>query len=156
MMRGLLAATAILAMVSGCSTSNPDDDATKAAEREVTDVIRAYYYAQYHGTKDEILATLTQDSIHRKRPASYDEESFANQRGYDEAVQKSVTVENFHDFKLEDRGGEQWATIVGDRIMESTATTLDGSLSRIPFRDTLFTAKKVDGRWLLYQSASQK
>ena len=119
---------------------------TSAQEPQIHAAVDRYEHANSHGSRRDILATLTADSPEREFLSGSDE-AFAERRKQLDAAQYSEKYINRRDLTIT---GDT-ATLTTDYSETRTDGTSTGTPSQSYGKDIEFTLKTVDGEWLIYE-----
>ena len=115
-------------------------------ESQIYAAVDRYEHARSHGSRRDILATLTLDAPERFYYGGSDD-AFAERRKQLDAVHFNAQYTNRRDLTIT---GDT-ATLTTDYAETRTDGTSTGTPSPSFGSDIEFTLKKVDGEWLIYE-----
>ena len=122
---------------------------TSAEESHVNAAVDRYEHANSHGSRRDILATLTADSPERELLRGSDE-AFAERRKQLDAAQYSEKYTNRRDLTIT---GDT-ATLTTDYVETRSDGSPTGTPRTLTGQDIEFTLKRVDGEWLIYETTT--
>ncbi|WP_442902985.1 MULTISPECIES: Rv0361 family membrane protein [Gordonia] len=141
----------LLLLIAACGTHEETSmpTSTSAEESHVNAAVDRYEHANSHGSRRDILATLTADSPERELLRGSDE-AFAERRKQLDAAQYSEKYTNRRDLTIT---GDT-ATLTTDYVETRSDGSPTGTPRTLTGQDIEFTLKRVDGEWLIYETTT--